>query len=80
MVLNYIKKRIQPSTVTASVVPEISREILRLLMNITSIKILERYQLQDTLLQQEELPEISIMIGNDHFAEMLMLEKTDKRR
>ena len=49
-------------------------------MNITSIKILERYQLQDTLLQQEELPEISIMIGHDHFAEMLMLEKTDKRR
>ena len=79
MVLSYIKKRIQLSTVTASVVPEISREILRLLLNITSIKILERYQLQDTSLQQEELPKISIMIGNDHFAEM-MLEKTDKRR
>ena len=79
MVLSYIKKIIQPSTVTASVVPEISRKILRLLLNITSSKILERYQLQNTSLQQEELPEISIMTENDHFAEMLMLEKTDKQ-
>ena len=78
LIITYIKKSIYSSTITASVAPQIW--ILRSPLGITGINNLEENQLPDTSLQEEELPEISVLIRNNHIPGMLMSEETETEK
>ena len=54
-------------TITASVVPKISGEILKSPLDKASIKKLKGYKLSDTPPLQDKSSEIGILIGNDHY-------------
>ena len=64
-------------TITASVIPKISGEILRSPLDNASIKKLKGYKLADTPPLQDESSEIGILIGNDHYGEILMSKKIE---
>ena len=64
-------------TITASLIPKISGEILRSPLDNASIKKLKGYKLADTPPLQDESSEIGILIGNDHYGEILMSEKIE---
>ena len=64
-------------TITASVVPKISGEILRSTLDKASIKKLKGYKLADTPPLQDESSEIGILMGNDHYGEILMSGKVE---
>ena len=62
-------------TITASVAPKISGEILRSALDNASIEKLKGYKLANTPPLQDESSEIGILIGNDHYGEILMSGK-----
>ena len=64
-------------TITASVAPKISGEILRSPLDNASIKKLKGYKLVNTSPLQDESSEIGILIGNDHYGEILMSGKVE---
>ena len=64
-------------TITASVVPKISGEILRSPLDNASIKTLKGCKLADTPPLQDESSEIGILMGSDHYGEILMSGKVE---
>ena len=64
-------------TITGSVVPKISGEILRSPLDKTSIMKLEEYKLEDIPPLQDESSEIGFLILNDHYEEILMSGKLE---
>ena len=64
-------------TITASVVPKISGEILRSPLDNASIKTLKGCKLADTPPLQDESSDIGILMGSDHYGEILMSGKVE---